>query len=434
MRKKVLVFLVVILAISIVVAGSLLFIFPYEPTNPPTADDSGSTQEGIQQVVDANNQFAFGLYNSLSENETGNLFYSPYSISTALAMTYEGAEGQTAEEMKTVFHFPEFEILRPNSAAIYNLINKNNKDYELSTGNALWVQYDYPFFYFYTSRDENYYGGKAAEVDFVGETEKSRQTINEFIEKQTKNKIVDLISQGMLSPMTRLVLTNAIYFKGDWVYEFDEGETRDREFSISENEKINVPTMYMKSEDIELNYANLEKLQILELPYKGNDTSMLIILPKQGNFFDYEKGEQEGVYYTLEDINLSYEKLEEYKSQMNETKLAHIILPKFKFETEYLLNDVLSSMGMPTAFDQVLADFSGMGEMTNLVISKIIHKAYIDVNEKGTEAAAATAVIMQVRAAFGGENFEADHPFIFIIQEKETGEILFMGRVADPTQ
>ena len=160
--------------VGIVTATSALFLFPYQPNKPPRTDDTGSTQQGIQEVVNANNKFAFELYSELDKAEDGNMFYSPYSISAALAMTYEGAKGQTADEMKSVFHFPESSTLRPNFAAIYNGINEGAEDYKLNTGNALWVQQDYPFLEDYTSRVEKYYGGKAANLDFIGETEKSR--------------------------------------------------------------------------------------------------------------------------------------------------------------------------------------------------------------------------------------------------------------------
>ncbi len=172
MNKNFLTIGIVLLMVGIVAAAAVLFLFPYEPKQPPRADDTGSTQQGIQEVVNANNKFAFELYSELDKAEDGNMFYSPYSISAALAMTHEGAKGQTADEIKSVFHFPESSILRPNFVAIYNGINKGTKDYELRTGNALWVQNDYPFLEDYTSRVEKYYGGKAANLDFVSETEK----------------------------------------------------------------------------------------------------------------------------------------------------------------------------------------------------------------------------------------------------------------------
>ena len=433
MNKKVLTVLITILMIAVVTATVVLFLYPYSPDNPPQANDTGSTQQGIQEVVNANNQFTFDLYSELNQDKESNIFYSPYSISAALAMTYEGAKGQTADEMKSVFHFPNDNILRPNFAAIYNTINEGNNAYELKTGNALWVQHDYPFLEDYTNRVEKYYGGKIANLDFVKETEKSRQTINSFIEEQTNNKIQDLIPKGVLNAMTRLVLTNAIYFKGTWEWEFDKSDTREQNFKITSTNAVKTPMMYMKNEKAEFNYADLEKLQILELPYRGEKISMLILLPKQGEDYDYETGEMVTSEYTLEDIELSLEKLNEYKNQMQQTKLDAIYLPKFEFDSKYFMKETLSSLGMPTAFSGS-ADFSGMDGTRNLFIDKVIHQAFIKVDEKGTEAAAATAVVIGITSAGPRNVFRADHPFIFIIQEKETGNILFLGRVIDPTQ
>jgi len=419
MNKKFLIIGIAVLMVAIVTATAVLFLFPYSPDQPPTADDTGSTQQGIQEVVNANNQFAFELYSELNKDEKNNLFYSPYSISAALAMTYEGAKAQTADEMKSVFHFPENNILRPNFAAIYNDINEGNKAYDLKTGNALWAQYDYTFLEDYTSRVENYYGGKAANLDFIQETEKSRQTINSFIEEQTNNKIKDLIPKGVLDSLTRLVLTNAIYFKGTWEWEFDKSDTRDLDFKITPSDIVKTPMMYMKPDKATFNYADMEEVQILELPYKGEDISMLILLPT-GNLDDIES-------------SLTAEKLSEYKNQMQETKLDAIYFPKFEFDTKYFMKETLSALGMPTAFSAG-ADFSGMDGTGGLFISKVIHQAYVKVDEKGTEAAAATAVVMTSSVAGPGNVFRADYPFIFIIQEKETGNILFMGRVNNPTK
>ena len=433
MNKKFLTIGIVLIMVAIVTATAVLFIFPYQPDKPPVADDTGSTQQGIQEVVDANNQFAFDFYSELDKSEQGNVFYSPYSIFAALAMTYEGAKGQTADEMKSVFHFPESSTLRPNFAAIYNNINKKDKEYKLSTGNALWVQQDYVFLEDYLISVEDFYGGKAANLDFVKETEKSRQTINSFIEEQTNDKIKDLIPQGVLSPMTRLVLTNAIYFKGTWEWEFDKSDTRDQDFKITPTNIVKTQMMHMDPDKARFNYSETENMQILELPYKGEKISMLILLPKQGEEYDFETSKIITFDYTLEDIELSAEKLNEYKSQMQETKLDAIYLPKFEFDTKYFMKDTLSAMGMPTAFGDA-ADFSGMTGNLDLFISQVIHQAYVKVDEKGTEAAAATAVVMRETAAMPRDIFRADHPFIFIIQEKETGNILFIGRMSNPAE
>jgi len=420
MNKKILTIGIALLMVAVVTAAAVLFLFPYEPKQPPQADDTGSTQSGVQEVVNANNQFAFELYSELNKAENSNIFYSPYSISSAIAMTYEGAKGQTADEMKSVFHFPESNILRPNFAAIYNDINKRTKAYELRTGNALWVQHDYPFLEDYTNRVEKYYGGKAANLDFIKETEKSRQTINSFIEEQTNNKIKDLIPSGALTPIMRLVLTNAIYFKGTWEWEFDKSDTREQDFKITPTNIVKTPMMFMDNDKAEFNYADIGDLQILELPYKGEEISMLILLPTE-NLAAIEP-------------SLTAEKLKEWKSQMNEFKLDAIYLPKFEFDTKYFMKDTLSAMGMPTAFEWPGADFSGMDGTEMLYIDKVIHQAYVKVDEKGTEAAAATAIMVGFGSAGPRNVFRADHPFIFIIQEKETGNVLFMGRVTNPTQ
>lgn len=433
MNKKILTIAIALLMVAVVTATAVYFLFPYEPKQPPTADDVGSTPQGIQQVVNANNQFAFELYSDLDKSTSENIFFSPYSISAALAMTYEGAKGQTADEMKSVFHFPENNLLRPNFAAIYNEINRGNEAYELRSGNALWIQQDYPFLQDYTSRVEKYYGGKAANLDFAGETEQSRQTINGFIEEQTNDKIKDLLPTGSLNALTRLVLTNAIYFKGTWEWEFDKSDTRDQDFKITPTNIVKTPMMYMDPDKARFNYADIGKLQILELPYKGEKISMLILLPKQGEDYNYETGERIVSDYTLKDIELSSEKLNEYKLQMKETKLDSISLPKFEFDTKYTLNENLKALGMPTAFDSNNADFSGMTESEKIWIDFVIHQAYVKVDEKGTEAAAATAIGM-AGSAMPRNFFRADHPFIFIIQEKGTGNILFMGRVTDPTK
>jgi len=418
MNKKIFIIAIALLMVALVTATAIYFLFPYEPKQPPKADDTGSTQQGIQEVVNANNKFTFDLYSELDKSEGGNIFYSPYSISAALAMTYEGARGQTANEIKSVFHFPESSTLRPNFAAIYNGINKGTKDYELRTGNALWVQQDYPLLQDYTSRVESFYGGKAANLDFVGETEKSRQTINSFIEEQTNDKIKDLIPSGVLNSLTRLVLTNAIYFKGTWEWEFDKSDTREQDFKITPTNVVKTPMMYMKPDKAAFNYADTEDLQILELPYKGEKISMLILLPTE-NLDAIEP-------------SLTIEKLEEWKSKMQETKLDAIYMPKFEFDTKYFMSDTLSNLGMPTAFTWPGADFSGMDGTNNLYISSVIHQAFVKVDEKGTEAAAATAVVGTFGTAMPRNIFRADHPFIFLIQEKGTGNILFLGKVVDP--
>ncbi|MBW2984535.1 serpin family protein [Candidatus Woesearchaeota archaeon] len=384
-----------------------------EPIKP--ADDSKATAEGVKTVVDANNQFALDLYSKL-KGEGGNVFFSPYSISTALAMTYEGARGQTAEEMKGVFYFPDSDVMRPSFARIYNLINKEDKKYKLHTANALWAQQDYAFLPEYLGLVEQYYGGKTTNLDFVTKTEESRKIINDWVEDKTNNKIKDLIPPGAINAMTRLVLTNAIYFKGNWLKQFKKSDTYEADFRVSPDKTVKVEMMSMSGKESKFNYAETEELQILEMLYDGEELSMLLLLPREDDITALEN-------------SLTAEKLDEWKGMLREREIV-VNIPKFTFETKYFMVPTLTEMGMPTAFS-ANADFSGMDGTRNLFISNVIHQAFVEVNEEGTEAAAATAVIVAL-TAMPTNMFIADHPFIFIIQERETGDILFLGKVMDP--
>jgi len=378
----------------------------------------------INNVVDANNQFALDYYSKLKDKDSGNIFFSPFSISGAMAMAYEGARGQTAEEMRSVFYFPEDNDLRRKEySAIFDEINKGDKKYKLSIANALWAQKDYQFLSDYLKTVEKYYGGKANNLDFQKDPEGSRVTINNWVENQTNNKIKDLIPSGAIDELTRLVLTNAIYFKGEWVRQFNEEDTQEENFIINENNIVKVQMMQRIDEDAKFNYAENDQLQILEMPYSGEELSMLILLPKNDDLS------------TLENL-LSTKKLSEWKKDL-ENQRVKIFIPKFKLETKYFMTEDLKTMGMPTAFIPAGADFSGMDGTKNLYIGQVIHQAFVEVNEEGTEAAAATAVIMQLGAAPDQKTpeipvFRADHPFIFLIQEKSSGNILFMGRVVNP--
>ncbi len=392
------------------------FIFGCAP-KPVVVDDSKATDAAVYSVAEANNKFAFELYGKLSSGE-GNVFFSPYSISTALAMTYEGAKGKTAEEMQSVLHFPKDDVSRRSSfASIYNDLNKKDKEYKLSTANALWGQKDFSFEKNYIDTVQNYYGGKLQNLDFKTDAENSRQTINKWVEAQTNDRIKDLIPSGVLNPLTRLVLTNAIYFKGTWVLQFEKKETKDGDFRTG-GKTIKVPMMSLRGEKARFNYTENDDMQAIELPYKGEEISMIIILPKND----------------LNSLAIDEKKLNEYKSLFREERVD-VYLPKFKFETKSMLKPVLMEMGMPTAFSETgAADFTGMTLEEPLFIDEVIHQAFVEVNEEGTEAAAATAVVMAAMSAMPQPIpvFRADHPFIFIIQERATGNILFMGRVMDP--
>jgi len=387
---------------------------------PAHADDSLATPESVQSVVNANNRFAFELYKEVGSNG-GNVFFSPYSISTAVDMAYEGAKGQTAEEIQKVFHFSDNADERhAGTAAIYNSLNQQDKNYALNTANALWVQEDFPLLKSYTDAVENYLGGIAVELDFKNETEKSRNTINAWVEKQTKDKIKELIGPGALSTATRLVLTNAVYFKGAWTEQFDPDLTEKKDFRASDSETVQADMMRFGSTK-HFQYGENDDLQLLELPYQGDDLSMLVLLPKNN---DLAKVESE----------LSADSLKEWKDSMSYEKVV-ASMPKFKLEETYdSMGNTLAGMGMPTAFSDG-ADFSGIAGK-RLYISKVIHKSFVQVNESGTEAAAATAIVMTISSYNPNveppKEFIADHPFVFIIQENSTGNILFIGRLERP--
>jgi len=385
-----------------------------------------SSAEDVSAVVNANNQFAFELYSKYKSNE-GNIFFSPYSISTALAMTFEGARGKTADEMQSVFHFPKDEALRRNSfQQIYNEINKEDKPYMLKTANALWAQEGYTFLDSYFSLIKQYYGGNATNLDFVNKAEESRLTINNWAEEQTNNKIKDLIPSGSLGPLIRLIITNAVYFKGTWFIQFDKTKTVEKDFKVSPGKTVKAMMMTLTGERAKFPYDETEDLQVLELPYQGQELSMLILLPKEGTMDSLE-------------ASLNAQRISEVRNSLKNERV-NVYLPRFKFETKYFMKETLVGMGMPTAFTLGVdfggkADFSGMTGKKDLNIDQVIHKAFVEVNEEGTEAAAVTAVMTIAGSALPPKIkiFNADHPFIFVIQEKATGNILFLGRVSDPS-
>ncbi|MFA6215572.1 MAG: serpin family protein [Patescibacteria group bacterium] len=393
------------------------------PIAQPNVNDNGANLDSIGKTIKGNDEFGLNLYTKYKTKD-GNIFFSPYSISSALAMTYEGAKGQTAAEMQKVFGFLADPTDRRSSfAKIYNDLNAKNEDYQLNTANALWVQKDFPFLADYLNLVEKYYGGKATNLDFINQTEQSRQTINQWVEKKTNNKIQNLLPQGSVSGDTRLILTNAVYFKGTWLFPFEKSSTQKKDFQLTPTNTVTVDMMQLYGK--KFNYSETNKLQALEIPYKGDKISMLILLPKNNDLAYLEN-------------NLNLKNLNEWKTSMNSEKVT-VFLPKYKFDTKYDMAQDLTQLGMPTAFNCSLADFSGMTGKTDLCIDQVIHKAFIEVDEQGTEAAAATAVIMKTSMAGPTQPekiyfFNADHPFIFLIQDKQSGNILFLGRVSDPTK
>jgi serine protease inhibitor len=385
-------------------------------------------------VVQGNTQFALEIYQNLRTWE-GNVFFSPYSISTALGMTYAGARGTTESQMAAALCLPtatetwqklgapatpvtqeQFALLAGELMKQLNARGNAGK-IQLNVANALWAQKDYAFLPAFVKLVEAEYDGKLQEMDFVTAAEKSRKKINTWVEKKTKGKIKDLIGPGLLDAMTRLVLTNAIYFKGNWATQFKEELTRPQPFTLLNGRKAEVPMM---SQTGKFRYAESEDLQVLELPYVGDDLSMLILLPKA----------IDGIG-PLED-ELTRANLSTWLADLHKREVI-VSIPRFRMTSKFGLQTVLASMGMADAFSG-RANFSGMTGNRELFISAVVHQAYVDVNEEGTEAAAATGVVMRLTSMQPDRTpvFRADHPFLFMIRDNPSGSILFLGRLNDP--
>jgi serine protease inhibitor len=373
-------------------------------------------------LVQDNSAFAIDLYQRLCATD-GNIFFSPFSISTALAMTYAGARGNTEKQMAKTLRFSlDQENLHPAFANIESRLNKLQKagNVKLSVANSLWPQQDYRFLNEYLSLIKKHYGVSITPVDYKHACEAARKMINEWVEDKTQDKIKDLIQPGILDALTRLVLVNAIYFKGNWESKFKTNLTKDAPFYVSPSKSVQAPIMTQKQE---FRYAEIETLQVLELPYVGDELSMIVLLPQKADGL------------TQLESSLTVENLNRWKRRLAKREVL-VFLPKFKMTSIFQLDKTLASMGMVDAFIDSKANFAGMdGRPDWLYIGAVLHKAFVDVNEQGTEAAAATAVVMKARGMPAPPpTFRADHPFVFLIHENRTGSILFMGRVTDPTK
>ena len=393
----------------------------------------------VAAVAAGNTKFALKLYDQLND-EKGNLFLSPYSISTALAMTYAGARGGTETEMAKALQFPLFpdkeggplgrERLHAGFSGLKLGLREAQKkgDVQLSIANALWPQKNYAFRPEYLNLIERDYDSVGRALDYSN-GEKARGIINRWVEQETKDKIKDLIPSGVLDALTRMVLTNAIYFKGDWQAQFKEKSTREMPFKVTPSKTVKAPMMYQKGN---FGYYQDAEVQVLEMPYKGDKVSMFVLLPNQGGGQPFRRpANPPAKKKTLADLEktLSPAKLSEWFGKMRRTKVD-TWFPKFKMTSEFSLSQQLQALGMKKAFGD--ADFSGMDGTKRLYISAVLHKAFVEVNEEGTEAAAATAVVIRTRSARMGPRFRADHPFLFLIRDKATGSILFLGRYAEP--
>lgn len=378
----------------------------------------GVSMAEVSSLAEGNTAFAIDIYKKLSDGSK-NVFYSPYSISIALAMTWGGARNQTERDMASVLHFPfPREKLHTAFNALDLALNQHaqTSGFELHVVNQLWGEKTYTFLPEYLKLVSLNYGAAMCLLDFVGNPEPSRMVINNWVSDQTNQRISDLIPQGSITDDTRLVLTNAIYFKAQWADTFFSKNTADQIFYRSETDLVTVKFM---SREGSYKYVSAADYQAIEMPYKGKETSMLIIMPTPGKMAQVEAGLSSVFFTTL-------------YSSLQPSNLF-LQLPKFKFTTASIsLADILKSLGMAIAFGG-LADFSGINGTGGLCISDVIHKAFVAVDEKGTEAAAATAVIMG-ETAIPTVRLYVNRPFIFLIRDAQTNTVLFMGKLNDPTK
>jgi serpin B len=388
-------------------------------------------QADLTALVTGNNSFAFDLYQTL-KNTDGNLFYSPYSISEALAMAYAGARGNTEKQIAATLHFdlPQ-NLLHASFNSLDQELARRGQETEFGDGqsfqlhvvNAIWGQRNYKFLTDFLDVLAVNYGAGLKIVDFEGAPEQSRVTINEWVSGQTEGKINELIPQGIINRLTRLILTNAIYFNSDWQSPFDDKMTYIGVFHLLDGGMV--PVLMMRQTK-SLGYSEGKYYQAIELPYKDNQLSMVILLPDDGKFNTFEQSlDAQKVAAIMKDIETGNP-----SSAVDRHQVA-VIMPKFKYESDFQLNDALTSMGMTDSFGRN-ADFSGMTGTREIFIGIVIHKAFVSVDERGTEAAAATVVAMV--GAPPGEPIPVtiDRPFIFLIRDIQSGAILFIGRVLNP--
>ncbi len=395
-----------------------------EISNKPRITNPNISPDDTTALVAGNNSFALNLYHSLRASD-GNLIFSPFSISLALAMTYAGARGETESQISKTLHFdlPQAQLhpaingldLALRSAPIPP--DEHQEPLQLNIANAVWAEQAYPFLQDFLDLIAANYGAGIRLADFINAYEPTRKEINAWVEDQTNDKIKDLIPEGILDELTRMVLVNAIYFKADWLETFDKNSTTDVPFHLLDGTEILVPTM--SQEMYNLPYASGDGYQAVELTYAGNTAAMDILVPEQGQFDNFQ-------------TSLDSQKLDAILSGMQGTAVS-LRLPKFNYTVDFNLSEKLKTMGMPDAFDPERADFTGMSNRRDLYITDVLHKAYVAVDEEGTEAAAATAVIVGVTSApMANITLTIDRPFIFLIRDLPSGQILFMGRVLNP--
>lgn len=365
-------------------------------------------------LVMGNNRFALELFQYIRSDEK-NVFYSPYSISAALAMTYGGARGESEKQMSQVLHFsPDQQKFHPKFRDLLSYVAglQQGDSLEMRTANALFVQKEFPVLTSYLDLINNYYGAGLQQVDFKNDLEKARLQINAWVAQQTQNRIKDLIVQGMINELARLVIVNTIYFNGSWEHRFDEKETMTRPFYRMPGKSSDASFMHRQGE---YRYYQDDLLQAIEIPYLDSTLSMLVLLPQDhASMGTLEQSLNAGKYLS-------------WIRQMSLTKV-NLYLPRFRMTAEFELSEVLKKMGMPHPFS-LQADLSGIDGKKDLLIDKVIHKAFVEVSEKGTEASAATAVVIRLKSAPVVPEFNANHPFLFFIKDNQYHSILFAGKM-----
>ena len=404
---------------------------------PCPADDASNTQlvdQDILQLACDNSNFAFDLYRALRDGED-NLFFSPFSISQAMAMAYAGASGETERQMAETLRYglpqeslhPAYNALdlalhsRGEDAFNPSESDDNNPNFRLNIANAVWGQDGFDFRREFLDTLAKDYGSEMRRLNFADAPEESRVTINDWVSEETEDKIKDLIPQDAVDSLTRFVLTNAIYFNAKWRLPFNPADTKEQPFHLSDGDKVEVPMMTGGSSEGWFGYARGDGFQAVNIPYYTGGISMLVLLPDRGKFDDLEYSLTAGILDLVQ--------------KQREVRDVTLNMPRFKYESEFALKETLEQMGMPDAFESS-ADFSGITDEIPLKISDVFHKAFVSVDEKGTEAAAATAVmgmLLGARDPLEPITVTLDRPFIFLIRDEPTGTMLFLGRVMDPS-
>ena len=393
----------------------------------------------MKAVIEANNKFTVNLHQTLRNDGQfagQNLFYSPSSLSIALAMTSMGARGNTAVQMAKALSWEAMpqDQLHTEEQRFLHALKESNDSFrffvsagnELRAANRLFVQKSFSLVREFVEGTKRFYDAEVALVDYQQDSEGARKEVNDWVEKKTKQKIKNLIPEGVFDSRTRLTLVNAIYFKGFWQSQFAERFTRSQQFFVSESENVMVKMMHLTTSFKHVENDGELACQVLEMPYQGEGLSMVILLPH--DTYGLAKLEE----------SLSHDKLQKALTAVSQSRphKVEVSLPKFKLTQQFILNNMLAKMGATEMFDEFKADFSGISPgPERLYVSHVIHKAFVEVNEKGTEAAAATAVVIKGRTFSVRVQvpvFCADHPFLFMICHKASGGILFMGRMMKP--